>query len=53
MRIRRISNPFKERFADFKDLEIDFAIFSSPISVNAEGVPQKYQVKVIELQRKS
>ena len=41
---------FKERFSAFKDLETDFAIFSNPFSVNAEEVPQKYQMELIELQ---
>jgi len=50
MRIRRISNAFEEIFSDFKDLETDFAIFNYAFSVNAEEVPQKYQMELTELQ---
>jgi len=50
MRIRRISNAFEEIFSDFKDLETDYAIFSDTFSVNAEEVPQKYQMELIVLQ---
>ena len=46
MRIWRIYNVFEERFADFKDLKIDFAIFSNPFSVNAEEVPRKYKMEL-------
>jgi len=41
MRIRRISNAFEERFADFKDLSTDFGVIRNPFLVNAEKVPQK------------
>jgi len=44
------SRLFEERFADFKNLETGFAIFSNSFSVSADEVPQKYQMEVIELQ---
>jgi len=47
MRIRKISDAFEERFADFKYLETGFAIFNNPFSVSAEEVPQKYQMSYI------
>ena len=39
-KIKAIANAFDERFADFQALESDFAIFSDPLSVNAEKMPQ-------------
>jgi len=50
MRNQRISNAFKERFCDIKDVESYFGIFSNPFFVNSEKVPQKYQMELIELQ---
>ena len=41
-KIKALVNTFDERFADFQALENDFAIFSNPLSVNAEKVPPKY-----------
>jgi len=43
MRIRRISDAFEERFADFKSVQTELAIFSNSFSVSAEEVPQKYK----------
>jgi len=39
MKIRKTSNAFEEKFANFKDLETDFAIF------NADEVPQENQME--------
>jgi len=47
--IKALANAFGERFADFQALESDFAIFSNPFSVNAEEVPPKYQMELIDL----
>ena len=48
-KIKAGANAFDERFADFQALESDFAIFSNPLSVNAEEVLPKYQMELIEL----
>ena len=52
-KIKAIANAFDERFADFQALESGFAIFSNPLSVNAEEAPPKYQMELIELKYNS
>jgi len=41
MSLCRFHEDSKKDFSDFKDLEIDFAIFGNPFSVNADEMPQK------------
>jgi len=51
MRIRRISNAFQERFADFKDPETDFAISSNPFFCQRwSDVTKIWNQTAIELQ---
>lgn len=48
--LNRLENEFNKRFEDFKKIEIDLQIFSSPFAVNCEEIAANYQLEIIELQ---
>jgi hypothetical protein len=41
---------FKSSFQDFKKHKISFRIFASPFEVDAEAVPEKFQMELTDLQ---
>jgi hypothetical protein len=41
---------FKSRFQDFRKHETSFRIFASSFEVDAEAVPEKFQMELTELQ---
>lgn len=48
--LNRLVNEFNRRFEDFRKIETDLQIFSSPFAVNCEEVAANYQLEIIELQ---
>jgi hypothetical protein len=41
---------FETRFKDFKALEPEFQVFSTPFAVDVESVPEEIQMELVELQ---
>ena len=48
--ITTLKTVFSQRMASFDAHEQDFKIFSSPFDIDADLVPEKYQIELKELQ---
>lgn len=48
--LNQLENEFNRRFEDFKKIEGDLQLFSSPFAVNCEDIDADYQLELIELQ---
>ena len=44
------STKFSFRFSDIRSREIDIRVFSTPFDIQVDAAPEKYQIKLIELQ---
>ena len=48
--IRHLRTEFSSRFSDICSLENDIRLFSTPFDIQVDAAPEKYQMKLIELQ---
>ena len=48
--LRNLENEFNRRFKDFKMIEKNIQIFSTPFTVNCEEIAPDFQLEIIELQ---